>query len=141
MYSGPEWPYRDLTGPFFHKSKPRHLQTSLTLSCPREMSNFSKSLTMNWETTCDIPFKRYFLGCATNHTNRSHVRVRKVQNERKKNIENFPIRCIYILFDGFTYNMRGYFASCVVFFRAPKGRGKIRAMSKMSTRIICKTIE
>ena len=38
--------------------------------CPREMSNFSKSLTMNWETTCDIPFKRYFLGCAINHTNR-----------------------------------------------------------------------
>ena len=36
---------------------------------------------------------------------------------------------IYILFDGFTYNTRGYFASCVVFFRAPKGRGKLRAMS------------
>ena len=48
---------------------------------------------------------------------------------------------IYILFDGFTYNTRGYFASCVVFFRAPKGRGKIRAMSKMSASIICKTIE
>ena len=31
---------------------------------------------------------------------------------------------IYILFDGFTYNTRGYFASCVVFFRAAKGRGK-----------------
>ena len=28
----------------------------------------------------------------------------------------------YILFDGLTYNTRGYFASCVVFFRAPKGR-------------------
>ena len=42
----------------------------------------------------------------------------------------------YILFDGFTYNMHGYFASCVVFFRAPKGRGKIRAMSKMSACII-----
>ena len=42
----------------------------LTLSCPREMSNFSKSLTMNRETTCDIPFKIYFLGCAINHTNR-----------------------------------------------------------------------
>ena len=37
----------------------------------------------------------------------------------------------YILFDGFTYNTRGYFASCVVFFRAPKGRGKIRAMSSL----------
>ena len=34
----------------------------------------------------------------------------------------------YILFDGFTYNTRGYFASCEVFFRGPKGRGKIRAM-------------
>ena len=41
----------------------------------------------------------------------------------------------------FLYNMRGYFASYVVFFRAPKGRGKIRAMSKMSGSIICKTIE
>ena len=28
--------------------------------------------------------------------------------------------------------MRGYFASCVVFFRAPQGRGKMPAMSKMS---------
>ena len=27
----------------------------------------------------------------------------------------------YILFDGLTYNMHGYFASCVVFFRAPQG--------------------
>ena len=42
----------------------------------------------------------------------------------------------YILIDGFAYNTRGYFASCVVFFRAPKGRGKMRAMSKMSGRII-----
>ena len=29
----------------------------------------------------------------------------------------------YILFDGLIYNTRGYFASCVVFFRAPKGWG------------------
>ena len=29
-------------------------------------------------------------------------------------------RHIYTLFDGLTYNARGYFASCVVFFRAPK---------------------
>ena len=43
----------------------------------------------------------------------------------------------YILFDGLTYNTRGYFASCVAFFRAPLGRGKIRAMSKMSASIIC----
>ena len=33
------------------------------------------------------------------------------------------------------------FASCGVLFRALKGRGKIRAMSKMSARITCKTIE
>ena len=44
---------------------------------------------------------------------------------------------IYTLFDGLAYNTCGYFASCVVFFRAPQGRGKIRAMSKMSARIIC----
>ena len=43
--------------------------------------------------------------------------------------------CIYILLDGLTYNTRGYFASCVVFFRAPQGRGKTRAMSKMSASI------
>ena len=42
----------------------------------------------------------------------------------------------YILFDGFTYNMRGYFASWVVFFWALKGRGKIQAMSKMSACIM-----
>ena len=47
-----------------------HEIPNLTLSRPREMSNFSKSLAMNWETTCDIPSKRYFLGCAINHTNR-----------------------------------------------------------------------
>ena len=29
------------------------------------------------------------------------------------------LRHIYTLFDGLTYNTRGYFASCVVFFRAP----------------------
>ena len=29
----------------------------------------------------------------------------------------------YILFDGLTYNTRGYFASSVVFFRTPKRRG------------------
>ena len=43
---------------------------------------------------------------------------------------------IYILFDGLTYNTPGYFASCVVFFRAPQGRRKMRAMSKMSASII-----
>ena len=51
----------------------------------------------------------------------------------------FWIRCrigycwldIYTLLDGLAYNTRGYFASCVVFFRAPQGREKMRAMSKM----------
>ena len=43
----------------------------------------------------------------------------------------------YILFDGLTYNTLGYFASCIVFFRAPEGQGKVRAMSKMSASIIC----
>ena len=43
----------------------------------------------------------------------------------------------YTLFDGVAYNTCGYFASCVVFFRAPQGRGKIRAMTKISARIIC----
>ena len=47
----------------------------------------------------------------------------------------------YTLFDGFTDNTRGYFTSCVVFFRAPQGQGKMRATSKMSASIICKTIE
>ena len=35
---------------------------------------------------------------------------------------------IYTLFDGLAYNTYGYFASCAVFFRAPKGQGKMRAM-------------
>ena len=43
---------------------------------------------------------------------------------------------IYILLDGLSYNTRGYFASCVVFFRAPQVRGKMRAMSKMSKSIM-----
>ena len=47
----------------------------------------------------------------------------------------------YTFFDGFTDNTRGYFTSCEIFFRAPQGRGKMRATSKMSARIICKTIE
>lgn len=45
-------------------------------------------------------------------------------------------RCMYTLFDGLTYNTHGHFVSCVVFFQALK-RGKIQAMSKMSTRVIC----
>ena len=38
---------------------------------------------------------------------------------------------IYILFDGLTYNTGAYFASCDI----------LRAMSKMSLRIICQAIE
>ena len=30
----------------------------------------------------------------------------------------------YIFFDGFTYNTRGYFASCGVFLRGPEGTRK-----------------
>ena len=48
---------------------------------------------------------------------------------------------IYTLFNGFTDNTRGYFTSCVVFFQAPQGRGKMQATSKMSASIICNTIE
>ena len=58
----------------------------------------------------------------------------------KKNVLLIPCNK-YTLFDGFTDNTRGYFTSCVVFFRARQGRGKMRAMSKMSASIICKTIE
>ena len=45
--------------------------------------------------------------------------------EKRYNSEN-----IYTLFDGLAYNTSRYFASGVVFFRAPQGRGKIRAISK-----------
>ena len=46
-------------------------------------------------------------------------------------LNNPALSNIYTLFDGLAYNTYGYFASCVVFFRAPQGRGKLRAMSKM----------
>ena len=39
----------------------------------------------------------------------------------------------YTLFDGLTYNMRKYFASCIVFFR--NMQENMRAMSKMSVHI------
>ena len=48
---------------------------------------------------------------------------------------------LYSLFDGFTYDTHGYLATCVVFFQALKGGGKIQAMSKMSLHVICKAIE
>ena len=47
----------------------------------------------------------------------------------------------YTLFDGWTDNTRGYFTSCVVPFRAPQGRKKMRAINKMSARYICSIIE
>ena len=34
------------------------------------MASFSKSVTMNEQTTCDIPFERYFLKYAINQTKR-----------------------------------------------------------------------
>ena len=65
--------------------------------------------------------------------------LRKVVGNLRKIMKNAVISTfLYTLFDGLAYNTCGYFASCVVFFRAPQGRGKIRAMSEMSTRIyIC----
>ena len=60
-------------------------------------------------------------------------RIVLLQKLRNKLLE----RCTYILLDGLSYNTRGYFASCVVFFRAPQGRGKMRAMSKMFASITC----
>ena len=52
-----------------------------------------------------------------------------------------PYGTLYTLFDGLADNTRGYFTSCLVFFRGPQGRGKMRATSKMSASIICKTVE
>ena len=51
--------------------------------------------------------------------------------------DNASSRSFRLQFNGLAYNTCGYFAGCVVYFRAPQGRGKIRAMSKMSARIIC----
>ena len=62
------------------------------------------------------------------HRYRNLFKVAKKFNEEGYNI--------YILLDGLSYNTRGYFASCAVFFRAQQGRGKMRAMSKMSAGII-----
>ena len=42
----------------------------------------------------------------------------------------------YILFNGLTHNMHSYFAICIVFFQALKGKGKIKTMRKMSMLII-----
>ena len=65
------------------------------------------------------------------------------RRKRRKSVSKYTMNkrqgsgIINSLFDGFTDNTRGYFTSCVVFFRAPQGRGKIRATSKMSASIIC----
>ena len=58
-------------------------------------------------------------------------------NSLGKHTTNSTSTDIYTLLDGLAYNTRGYFASCVAFFQAPQGRGKMRAMSKMSASIIC----
>ena len=48
---------------------------------------------------------------------------------------NIALGCVYVLkkymhlICWFNINTQGYFASCVVFFRAPKGGGKIRVTS------------
>ena len=50
---------------------------------------------------------------------------------------NVPKINTYTLYDGLAYNTCGYFASSEVFLRDTQGRRKIRAMGKMSARIIC----
>ena len=47
---------------------------------------------------------------------------------------------IYILFDGLTYNTRGYFASCVVFFRAPQGQSVSKKMHHLSFRALANDV-
>ena len=56
---------------------------------PKEMASFSKSVTMNQQTTCDtcIPFERCFLKYAINCTKRNRERHRldcKVPKMKKK---------------------------------------------------------
>ena len=46
----------------------------------------------------------------------------------------------YTLLYGLTYNTRGYFASCVVFFLTPEGQGKLQVKSKMSARTMYYTL-
>ena len=51
------------------------------------MASFSKPVTMNQQATCDIPFERYFLKYAINHTKRDRVGHRldwKVPEMKKK---------------------------------------------------------
>ena len=86
----------------------------LTLSRPREMANFSKSLTMNWETTCDIPFKRYFLGCAINHTNRDgggHILEWKTSKTKEEKHWKFS-HLLYILGIPLNYSLM-YSSQCI----------------------------
>ena len=69
----------------------------------------------------------------------------------RKIVKTSSLVCLcnkYTLFDGLAYITCGYFASCVVFFRALLGLGKIRAMNKMIRKmnkmfagIICQTID
>ena len=64
------------------------------------------------------------------HSESDYLKIKK--NKKKKYSPVQPSHSVnkYILLDGLSYyNTRGYFASCVVFFRAPQGRGKMQAMS------------
>ena len=52
-----------------------------------------------------------------------HCSSNDLKTKAKKLLSSFfgVLNCknTYTLFDGLTYNTRGYFSSCVVFFRAP----------------------
>ena len=48
-----------------------NVDEDLTLKVPKEMASFSKLVTMNQQTTYDIPSERYFLKYAMNHTKRN----------------------------------------------------------------------
>ena len=63
------------------------------------------------------------------------------QKRETKITQCFRSGIINLLFDGFTYNMRGCFAHCWYFFSPLRGSEKYYATRKISVRIICKTIE
>ena len=78
------------------------------------MANFSKSLTMNWETTCDIPFKRYFLECAINHTNRGgggHILEWEKSKTKDEKLWKFSYS-LYILGIPLNYSLM-YSSQCI----------------------------
>ena len=61
--------------------------------------------------------------------------------QRSQNNKFFCSGIINLLFDGFTYNTRGHFAHCSYFSSPLRGTEKYYTTRKISTRIICKTIE